>query len=114
MFYTYIQNNSGGSFVVDDDIKQYVIIEADSAEEANDKADYLGIYFDGVEKGFDCPCCGNRWHECDEEDGEKEPLIWGISPIEYLRGKYVWPNTQVIVYYKNGKREVYSANKEVK
>lgn len=112
MFYTYIQNNSGGSFEVNEDIKQYVIIEADSAEEANDKAEDLGIYFDGVEKGFDCPCCGNRWHKCDEEDGTKDPLIWGQSPIEYLCGEYVWSDTQVIVYYKTDGKVVYRTNKE--
>lgn len=34
MFYTYRQNNSGGVFEVNDNVKHYVIIEADSAIEA--------------------------------------------------------------------------------
>lgn len=61
MFYVYRQNNSGGSFIppaVD------VIVEAPSAAEADTIAEGIGIYFDGA---GDCSCCGNRWHEADEE-----------------------------------------------
>lgn len=50
MFYTYRQNNSGGSFKITKKIKHFVIIEADSAKEANKKAEHIGIYFDGVKK----------------------------------------------------------------
>ena len=74
MFYTYIQCNSGGRYEVNEDVKQYVIIEADSAEKANNKAEDLGIYFNGVMKGIDCPCCGDRWCKCDEEDGTKKTI----------------------------------------
>ena len=35
MFYTFRQNNSYGKFEVNDSVKHYVIIEADSAEESN-------------------------------------------------------------------------------
>ena len=38
MFYTYRQNNSGGSFKITKKIKRFVIIEADSAKEADEKA----------------------------------------------------------------------------
>jgi len=31
----------------------------------------MGVYFDGVDKGMDCPCCGNRWHLPDKIDVEK-------------------------------------------
>ena len=36
-------------------------IEAKSAEQANQLAEQHGIYFDGVERGIDCDCCGDRW-----------------------------------------------------
>jgi hypothetical protein len=59
-FYTYWQNNSGGVW---DGPAQNVVIEAPSAEMANDRAEKLaGIYFNGVDDGIDCECCGDRWH----------------------------------------------------
>jgi hypothetical protein len=58
MYATYIQNNSGGSFI---GIK-VIIIEADSLEEADSIAESHGVYFDGVEEGKDCDCCGDRWY----------------------------------------------------
>ena len=58
MYYHYRQNNSGGSFIVNSDVTVNVIIEADSADDANEKAKDIGIYFNGVDEGIDCPCCG--------------------------------------------------------
>lgn len=117
MFYTYRQNNSGGSFKITKKIKHYVIIEADSASEADEKAESIGIYFDGVEKGRDCPCCGDRWHKAYSLgygiEGTKEPEIWGQSVMDFLKqevdadGSLPW-NEEVIIYYKNGKVEVFS------
>ena len=77
MFYTYSQNNSGGSFDIDAEngLAHYVIIEADSMEEANEKATSIGIYFDGVEDGMDCECCGDRWSS--DPDEYKTPMIYG-------------------------------------
>lgn len=61
MFYQFNQNNSGGSFVVNDKLCHNVIIEADNADEAINKAEELGCYWDGVLNGRDCSCCGDRW-----------------------------------------------------
>lgn len=58
MFYTYHQNNSGGFFKG----PSIVIVEADSHEEADEIAQENGVYFDGVDKGIDCECCGDRWY----------------------------------------------------
>lgn len=69
-FYEFRQNNSGGSFDVDDILCHIVVIEAESAEQANAIAKDLGIYFNGTEDETDCPCCGDRWSEVDEFDGE--------------------------------------------
>jgi hypothetical protein len=88
MFYTFVQNNSFGTFVEDDNLDEFVIIEAESADEANHIAESIGIYFDGVEKGIDCPCCGDRWYEVsDGEDTEKLEIY----------DSYVY-----IIHYKNG------------
>ena len=29
------------------------------------------VYFDGVEKGIDCECCGDRWNKLDNYDKRK-------------------------------------------
>ena len=60
--YELTQNNSGGSFVVDDKLCHRLFIEAESWEEAMDKAEDLGCYWDGVDEGSDCQCCGDRWY----------------------------------------------------
>ena len=47
-FYTFSQNNSGGSFVTDSirGIGEYVIIEALNSNDANDRAERIGLYFE--------------------------------------------------------------------
>ena len=72
MFYRFRQNNSGGSFIEDDNVSIRVHIEANSAEEANQLAQTHGIYFDGVRDEIDCECCGDRWYEANESDGYEE------------------------------------------
>lgn len=64
MWYEYSQNNSGGSHVYDDNrgLSERVFIEADSAKEADEYAESIGIYFDGVDNDIDCDCCGDRWY----------------------------------------------------
>ena len=65
MFFEFDQNNSGGTFLIDDNIGigPRVWIEAESAEHADEKAAEIGIYFNGGDDGRDCPCCGDRWYE---------------------------------------------------
>lgn len=80
MFYTFMQNNSGGHIIGD----RFVIIEASSADEANQIAEKENIYFDGCLEGTDCPCCGDRWSRVDEWDGNSTPKIFG-TPIEKIK-----------------------------
>lgn len=70
--YQYRQNNSGGSFVYDDPngISEEVYIQADNPTMADEYAMTLGIYFDGVASGRDCPCCGDRWQRAYEAEIE--------------------------------------------
>lgn len=106
MFYTFNQNNSGGDFDFDKvaGITHYVIIEADSADEANAKALEIGLYFDGA---HDCPCCGNRWSEVWGGYGVSEvPSIYE-EPIEtYLAGdsmRWMEPGAEIVVHYADGR-----------
>ena len=95
-FFEYRQNNSGGCFDIDDEagIGPRVWIEATDVNDANRRAQYIGIYFDGVFNGVDCPCCGDRWNELWEGDGEEKPVI---SP----EWDFNWHNT-VYVHRFNG------------
>ena len=63
MFYVFRQNNSGGSWDIDElnCIGKIVIVEADNEDLAVEEALKIGLYFDGVKKGIDCECCGDRW-----------------------------------------------------
>ena len=65
-WYEFSQNNSGGDFVEDENLGKYVFIQADNKSKAIEKAEEIGIYFDGCNSGIDCSCCGDRWHTPDE------------------------------------------------
>ena len=62
-WYLFDQNNSGGSFIVNDKVCHRLFIEAESFDDAVEKAEELGCYWDGVADGRDCPCCGDRWYQ---------------------------------------------------
>lgn len=76
-FFKFNQNNSGGRFHIDDEngIGPDVWIEAHSADEANSIAESMGIYFDGIDDGRDCSCCGDRWYRVWNESGRDTPTI---------------------------------------
>ena len=84
--YLFHQNNSGGVFVIDDKLCPRVYIKAVSAEEANKKAEEIGIYFNGVINDIDCPCCGDRWYPVSEGDAvEKYPNAkWDFIWCDYV------------------------------
>ena len=99
-FYTFSQNNSGGYFIINKYLSQYVIIEANSADEANSKAKGIGVYFNGVEEGTDCDCCGDRWIEVYEGSACDTPLIYEIPAGEYTRAYK--EGSYCIIHFTNG------------
>ena len=114
MFYTFSQNNSGGGFVVNDNVAEYVIIEADSCEEADDKAEEIGIYFNGCDDGQDCSCCGDRWYSQSVfSEATKKPEIYGEPVGDFVNGKNMSSlRNRIIVYRKNGKKRIYDKKKK--
>jgi hypothetical protein len=99
-FYMFDQNNSGGHFNHNEDagIGYQVVIEALDHHHANERAENIGIYFNGCDDDIDCECCGDRWYPVNERDGTDEPSSyggpveagWGIpSYIHYLNGDVV-------------------------
>lgn len=111
-FYEYSQNNSGGSFVVDNirGIARTVIVEADDAREADYRAERAGVYFDST---YDCSCCGSRWTSADywgADKGEEYPSIYserlidGYTVFYYPTGsKLKWTDPEGYIHFKDGR-----------
>lgn len=108
-FYEYSQNNSGGSLHTDDKLCHRVYIEADNAQEANDKAEQLGMYWNGCDDEIDCPCCGDRWYSA----SEPVSLMWdGTSSfhniedyVKYISEHYPYHGAGKVdsrIYYADG------------
>lgn len=104
-FYTFNQNNSGGSFDRDQNVSHYVIIEADTPSAANTKATSVGIYFNGCDDGTDCRCCGDRWYEA-WGNGDETPSIYDKKPEEYKDSFCKPGDTYCIIYYADGRKTV--------
>ena len=90
MFFLLRQNNSYGVY---EDIDQfsavYLAIETDREYDAIDIAIDNGVYFRGVERGIDCPCCGDRWYNYFERFDRlptKHPLGVGESLVIFEDG----------------------------
>ena len=110
-FFKYHQNNSGGETIITNKLKNIVWIEANNAKQANEKAQAIGIYFDGCSQGLDCSCCGDRWNEVEDYDKAKFPIKYSKTEIfkdikeytKYLLKEYKWIS---IIYYQNGTVEI--------
>lgn len=101
MFFTYEQNNSGGSYKKDSQVTKFVTIEAESAKEADEIAEEIGIRFD---EG--CECCGPRWFSAYGE-GDLTPLIYGEPPEAHGPDGHPFP--YAYVYRANGVKVTYSS-----
>jgi len=109
-FYMFSQNNSGGTFAVDDRLCHRVVIQALTEEEAVSKAEDLGCYWDGCDNGIDCNCCGDRWYKSPEEvklPMKKSTYHSQIKTVkeycQYLADSYGWTTPDSRIFYKSGK-----------
>lgn len=110
-FYVFRQNNSGGKWRTDENkgVAQVVIIEAESADLANLRAQQIGIYFDGVSGGSDCECCGDRWSKVYQDKWDcKSDLDEVVS--EFRASHHARQNYQVYVHYLDGRFEKVDLN----
>lgn len=112
MFFEFNQNNSGGSFVMNDKVCHWMFVEADNEESACEFAENLGCYFNGTDNGDDCPCCGDRWSRPWEKT--EFPLEYGDGTrfenpeeyCQYLIKEYGWFGQDTVearVFYKDGR-----------
>ena len=92
MWYAYHQNNSGGGFYLHagEGIGHVVFVQADSAPEADKRAETIGLYFDGCENGQDCECCGDRWMSAElwYEKGSEIPMYYD-TPLPLATHKFM-------------------------
>lgn len=116
MFYHYSQNNSGGSFHFDKaaGITVHVVVEADSAQEADTIAEHIGLYFDGSN---DCECCGARWDSAVDygDCGKPQPSVYDKVLGQKVTDKYgsiAWmkEGCETVVHFKNGVKQWYNAD----
>lgn len=124
MFYDFNQNNSGGYFVTNDKLCHRLFIEADSEDEAVKKAEELGCYWYGVEKGIDCACCGDRWdkdwidavpldkYRTEGYDTWRHGILYFNNIEEYAQyfaNDYGWTSPDARIFYKDGTvKEIFS------
>lgn len=103
-WYAYDQNNSGGYFISNDVVAEYVLIQAATPDDADEKM--LELTQDYNEY---CPCCGERWWiDSHYSDGYDVPSIYG-TPITdefkpYERDGFAW------LYYADGRKERFERN----
>jgi len=71
-WYRYQQNNSGGAY---SDPAVELFVEAPSEDEADERAETVGVYFDGGARGMDCSCCGDRWSRAWEVVASPTPRL---------------------------------------
>lgn len=99
-FFTFSQNNSGGYFIINDDVAAYLIIEAQNADEAKNK-----MY--NITEGYSeyCNCCGQRWPDwIDDEDGTEQPMVY--STIIKEKSPDTIFSSSTIIYYYDGTKEM--------
>lgn len=117
-FWHFNQNNSGGSFIQDHEngISHHVVIEAESATQANEIAESIGIYFNGCSDGRDCDCCGDRWSSAYGE-GDKKPSVYGqdVSKGKISDLWIVWMKDGIegYIHYLNGKVKPLKGEKKI-
>lgn len=98
-YYHYHQNNTGGTWLVNDKVSKHVIIEANNADHANMLAEHIGMDFHDF-----CECCGERWTKVQDYDAQDTPDMvycrnthYGVEPGQPL----------VYLYHLNRSRDVF-------
>lgn len=98
-YWDFRQNNTGGSFTLP---AHTVVIEADDDEDANARAEAVGLYWNGCDDEIDCPCCGDRWYQA-RGAGTAEPTVYGQPVAKSAGGKW----NSILVVHKDGREDRY-------
>jgi hypothetical protein len=114
-YFHFSQNNSGGHFCFyePEGITHHVVIQAKDADDANNRAVGIGLYFDGCENGQDCECCGDRWYPVGlwKAEGDPEPMVYG-EPVTAFKGP-AWGKAgkEIAVHHADGRIEWFGVAK---
>ena len=122
--YRFRQNNSGGSWDLNEWTTITMVIEAETGEAANRIAEQeTSIYYNGCSKGMDCSCCGDRWDETyTGRSGEEFDKIDDFEKFlkhdikynkEWINEDYHDKITVVIVFFRDGLTNKYYATGRV-
>lgn len=97
-FVTFTQNNSGGYFISNEEVDQFVIIEGKCFDDIINKARTI---FNNYREY--CECCGERWDDDYKyfDDLNTEPLVYGKSVYKY---NSLWGG-KAIIYRLDGTKE---------
>lgn len=101
-FYTLTQNNVSGYLYQNNNVDQFIIVEAVSSSHA------IAILPDIIDDYRDyCSCCGPRWYDdyLNDKDGEEEPMIYG-EPIKSFNDSFWTKGSKAIVYYLDGRKRI--------
>jgi hypothetical protein len=98
-WFRFSQNNSGGSFVVNENVCEEVFIQATSAREAISKAEEF------CDNSDSCSCCGDRWGLwVDDSDGHDLPTVYGKTIYEEAPSMF---REEARLHYYDGRVESY-------
>lgn len=105
-FYPFHQNNSGGYYILNNDVQHYVIIEGYDLWQIESKANQ--VFHD---YRVHCECCGERWDDdwIHERYLTDEPMINEESVYNYNIDEHSWDRREeakVIIYYLDGRKEL--------
>ena len=99
LWFTFSQNNSGGSFTVDENVCEYVFVQAKSAKDA------VLVAQNFCDNSDSCSCCGDRWSfYVEDNDGTTEPQVYG-EPITMLAPSHY--RKEARLHYFDGHVETY-------
>jgi hypothetical protein len=108
-FFNFKQNNYRFSCMTSKTFGFHTIIEANDLQQAIQIAEKNGIYFDGVSKGLDCDCCGDRWLNSPEEYDDLDSFLTD-KKVRFLIGFdssianvfHSSEKTSIIIHHLNG------------
>ena len=95
-WYTIDQNNSGGYFIQNEDVNQYVSVQADNEDDARDKLEDITS-----EYGEYCDCCGERWYLWGSLEEGDSPTVYGDSLFEKEPSYY---RNEFVMHYADGRK----------
>lgn len=95
-WYTVNQNNSGGYFIQNEDVNQYVSVQAISLEEAE-------LRLEDITENYSeyCSCCGERWYWYSLE-GFDTPTYDEGSPLFSEESSHY--RNEFVMHYADGRK----------